>query len=70
MQYLIKISGYSRHQLTRLIKQYRCGGKGIRCQRAIQGFTRRYTDKDIQLLAYLDELHDQPNGYTSIEVNF
>ena len=63
IQYLIKISGYSRQQLTRLIKQYRCGGKVIRRQRTTHGFTRRYTDKDIQLLARLDELHDQPNGF-------
>ena len=64
MQYLIKISGYSRQQLTRLIQQYRHGGKVRRRQRTTHGFTRRYTDKDIQLLAQLDELHDQPNGCT------
>jgi hypothetical protein len=61
--YLIKISGYSRQQLTRLISQYRRGGKLIRRQRTINGFHRRYTNNDIQLIAQLDELHDQPNGY-------
>ena len=64
MLYLIKIFGYSRQQLTRLISQYRRGGKLIRRQRTINGFHRRYTNGDIQLIAQLDELHDQPNGYT------
>ena len=48
MQYLIKISGYSRQQLTRLIAQYRNGGKLIRRQRTTHGFSRRYTNNDIQ----------------------
>jgi len=37
MQYLMKISGYSRQQLTRLIRQYRNGGKVVRRQRTAQG---------------------------------
>ena len=60
VKYLIKISGYSRQQLTRLISQYRNGGKLIRRQRTTHGFSRRYTNDDIQHIAYLDELHDQP----------
>jgi hypothetical protein len=63
MQYLIKISGYSRQQLTRLIAQYRHGGRLVRRQRTTQGFSRRYTNADIQRIAFLDELHDQPNGF-------
>ena len=63
MRYMIKISGYSRQQLTRLIAQYRRGGKVVRRQRTTHGFSRRYTNEDIQLIAQLDELHDQPNGY-------
>ena len=63
MQYLIKISGYSRQQLTRLIRQYCNGGKLVRRQRTTHGFSRRYTNQDIQLIAQLDERHDQPNGY-------
>jgi hypothetical protein len=49
--------------LTRLIAQYRQGGKLVRRHRATHGFSRRYTNDDIQLIAYLDELHDQPNGF-------
>lgn len=63
MRYMIKISGYSRQQLTRLIAQYRHGGRLTRRQRTTNGFARRYTNRDIELLAQLDELHDQPNGY-------
>jgi len=55
MQYLIKINGYSRKQLTLLTKQYRHGGKVVRRQCTTHGFTSRYTDKDIQLLARLED---------------
>ena len=34
----------------------------MRCQRTSNGFARRYTNADIQLIATLDNLHDQPNG--------
>ena len=41
--FLIKITGYSRQQLTRLIKQYCDTGKIERQQRIYQGFERLYT---------------------------
>jgi transposase InsO family protein len=60
--FLIKITGYSRQQLTRLIKQY-CGtGKIERQQRTYQGFERLYTTEDIRLLASLDERHSTLSG--------
>lgn len=62
MRYLIKISGYSRQQLTRLIQRYRQGQRLIPRQTTTNGFTCHYTSEDIQLLAELDDLHDQPNG--------
>ena len=34
----------------------------MRRQRTSNGFARRYTNADIQLIATLDNLHDQPNG--------
>jgi transposase InsO family protein len=61
-QYLSKISGYSQPQITRLIKQYQNGGRLVCRQRTVSGFTRRYINEDIQLIAHLDDLHDQPNG--------
>jgi len=62
MLYLMKVSGYSRAQLKRLLKQYRVTGRVRRQQRTSKGFTRRYTDADIRLLAAMDERHDTPSG--------
>ena len=61
IRYMAKISGYSRRQLTRLIQQQRRVGRLVRRQRTSNGFVRRYTNADIQLIATLDNLHDQPN---------
>ena len=55
-RYLQQISGYSRAQITRLIKQYQKTGRIQRRQRTPKGFTAKYTQQDIRLLAQLDEL--------------
>ena len=62
VRFLIKITGYSRQQITRLIKQYRDTGKIERQQRTYQGFERLYTNEDICLLASLDERHNTLSG--------
>jgi len=62
IRYLVKISGYSRQQLTRLIGQYRKTGRLQRRQRTVSGFKSKYTEKDIRLLAAMDERHDTPCG--------
>jgi len=62
VRYLMKISGYSRQQLTRLIAQYRKTGKIQRRQRTVSGFKQKYTEKDIRLLADMDKRHDTPCG--------
>lgn len=62
MRFLIKITGYSRQQITRLIKQYHDNGKIERQQRTYQGFERLYTSEDIRLLALLDERHNTLSG--------
>ena len=59
---LAKVSGYSGQHLTRLIHQYRQTGHGLRCQRTVRGFVRRYTEEDIRLLAAMDARHDTPCG--------
>src|SRR3990167_106043 len=63
-QYLEKITGYSRAQITRLIGKQRKTGKVsvTKCHRHI--FPKIYSDKDVWLLAKTDELHDFPNGVT------
>ena len=60
IHFLSKITGYSRQQVTRLIAQYKKTGciKWEPCRN--QGFFRKYTEKDIRLLAKADEHHDTP----------
>jgi len=62
IRYLMKVSGYSRQQLTRLIAQYRKTGQLRRRQRTVAGFASRYTPEDIRLLAAMDERHETPCG--------
>jgi transposase InsO family protein len=62
IRYLMKISGYSRQQLTRLIAQYRETGRLQRRQRTVSGFKQKYTAEAICLLAEMDERHDTPCG--------
>ena len=62
LRYLIKISGYSRQQITRLVTQYRKTGQVKRRHRAKAGFTRKFSKEDIRLLATMDERHDTPCG--------
>lgn len=62
IRYLIKISGYSRQQVTRLITQYVKTGQCKRRQSTAKGFSRRYTEGDIRLLADIDVLHETPCG--------
>ncbi|AWP23981.1 hypothetical protein C4901_12125 [Acidiferrobacter sp. SPIII_3] len=52
---LVKVSGYSRQQITRLIAQYRTSGAVRRRQRTVAGFTPKYSPADIGLLAAMDE---------------
>jgi len=62
IQYLMTISGYSRQQLTRLIKQYTSTGRLRRRQRTVAGFKTKYSRQDILLLAAMDERHETPCG--------
>ena len=59
----MKVTGYSREQVFRLIRQYGKTGR-LDLRACIQGqkFTRRYTASDIRLLAAMDERHNTPNG--------
>lgn len=62
IRYLMKVSGYSRQQLTHLVRQYRDTCRFELCQRAVAGFANRYTLEDIRLLAAMDERHEPPCG--------
>lgn len=60
--YIMKVTGYSRAQLSRLIGQYKkkkwIGG----CRHSRHSFTKRYTREDILLLAETDECHQTLSG--------
>ena len=62
-RYLEKVSGLSRAQISRLIRQFRDTG-AIRDRRGkpAKPFPRRYTDADIRLLAEVDALHGTLSG--------
>jgi transposase InsO family protein len=60
--YLCRISGYSRQQITRLIRRYHDRGKLMWSVSPAKGFVLHYTTEDICLLAEIDSLHDNPSG--------
>jgi transposase InsO family protein len=61
-QYIAKVSGLSRAQVTRLIGKYAESGTiPVRRGRG-RRFSSRYNPADIALLAYLDEAHDTLSG--------
>ena len=62
LRFIQRVSGLSRAQVTRLVRQYRHNGRVRRHQRTVRPFTRRYTQADIRLLAALDELHGTLSG--------
>ncbi len=62
MAYLGRVSGYSRQQLTRLIRRYSDQGELKWALYPAKGFASRYTAEDIRLLAEIDALHDTPSG--------
>lgn len=60
--YILKVIGYSRQQLTRLISQHKENGWVGRRRRARRSFPTRYTAADIRLLAKTDKYHDTLSG--------
>lgn len=61
--YLIKVCGFSRAQVTRLIRQFRDTGK-LRDHRGkpANAFARHYQPEDVALLAEVDALHGTLSG--------
>jgi transposase InsO family protein len=63
LRYLERMTGLSRQQVTRLVSRYRQEGKLSRRQNSSkQGFRRRYSRLDAELLAETDALHDTLSG--------
>ena len=61
-RYVEKVSGYSRAQVSRLIKQYSQRGRLSKVHYKRHQFPSRYTRTDIALLTRTDELHDCLSG--------
>ena len=61
-RYIEKVSGYSRAQASRLIREYRQKGQLRKTEYQRHRFPRSYTTADIALLARTDELHDYLSG--------
>lgn len=63
LRFLERVSGYSRQQITRLVKR---GGQRRQLIKRYQGsrtsFARTYTDADVLLLAHTDTLHGTLSG--------
>ena len=63
LRFLRCVSGYSRAQLTRLVRRGRKIGPLVKQYPAQRiGFTRTYTDADVLLLAHTDTLHGTLSG--------
>lgn len=60
--YLLKVTGYSRAQLTRLIKLYLQSGKVQPAKYQRHCFPQKYSAEDVALLAKTDELHGWLSG--------
>lgn len=61
-RYLAKMTGLSRAQVTRLVGQYRERGEVKARAYRRHSFTSRYSEKDIALLAEVDEAHETLSG--------
>ena len=61
-RYIEKVSGYSRAQVSRQMREYKKRGQLRRSKYQRHRFPRSYTPADIALLARTDELHDYLSG--------
>ena len=61
-RYIEKVTGYSRAQVTRLIRQYKKTGELKKREYKRHCFPQRYTGEEIRLLAQTDELHGWLSG--------
>ncbi|HNC81377.1 MAG TPA: hypothetical protein PLP92_17745 [Rhodocyclaceae bacterium] len=63
LRYLMRTTGYSRQQLTRLVARWAAKGRLRKAYRApLKGFARRFTEADVALLAETDALHHTLSG--------
>ena len=63
IRFLIKITGYSRQQMTRLVSKYMQTGSVHWHPARKNGFHKKYQRADTLLLAQTDEIHNTPCGH-------
>jgi transposase InsO family protein len=61
-QYIMRMTHYSRAQITRLLSRYQHSGDIEEAGYQRHSFAKIYSDEDLRLLAQTDELHGFPNG--------
>ena len=61
-EYIQKITGYSRAQVSRLIAEYKRTGRLKKTEYRRHRFPRKYAPSEVQLLAITDELHGWLSG--------
>lgn len=61
-QYVAKMTGLSRAQVTRLIGKYLKNGKLEAAEYERHRFTSKYRSTDVELLAYVDRMHGKLSG--------
>lgn len=61
-KFIQKVTGYSRAQITRLVKVQKTTGKVMRKRYLRHVFSIKYSAADLILLAQTEALHDTPNG--------
>ena len=66
LSFMEKVSGYSRIHVKRFVRQYFLTGH-VRQKhpRKRRGFERKYLDRDVRLLAVIDELHSTLSGHAT-----
>ena len=63
LRYLERMTGLSRQQVTRLVREYRQGGRlSARHGAPRHAFSRRFTATDVAMLAEVDALHGTVSG--------
>ena len=69
LRYVERTTGYSRQQITRLVKCW-CEGRALRknYRAPAQGWARKFTDLDVALLAETDALHDTLSGPATVHL--
>lgn len=69
LRYLERTTGYSRQQLTRLVKRWH-EGRGLRkhYRTPKHGWVRKFSDADIALLAETDALHNTLSGPATVHL--